>query len=138
MVEGVRLIEEAYASNWQPELVLYSRQISARGSTLLEQLSSAGAEVEETTPDLLASVSDTETPQGILAIFPARVLPLPDPLNFVLIVDSLRDPGNLGTLLRSAAAAGCQAALLTPGTTDPFAPKVLRAAMGAHFRLPLQ
>jgi hypothetical protein len=57
--------------------------------------------------------------------------------DFVLIADQVRDPGNLGTLLRTAAAAGVQAVLLAPGTTDAFAPKVLRAGMGAHFLLPL-
>jgi len=67
-----------------------------------------------------------------------RQLALPEPLDFVLICDNLRDPGNLGTLLRSAAAAGVQTALLSPGTTDAFAPKVVRAGMGAHFRLPVQ
>ena len=55
----------------------------------------------------------------------------------MLIVDNLRDPGNLGTILRTAAAGGVQAVMLTPGTTDPFAPKVVRAGMGAHFRLPI-
>jgi hypothetical protein len=67
---------------------------------------------------------------------------LPEPvtpaeLDFLLVADRLRDPGNLGTLLRTAAAAGVQAAVVTPGTTDPFAPKVVRAGMGAHFYLPV-
>jgi TrmH family RNA methyltransferase len=59
-------------------------------------------------------------------------------LNFVLIPDQIRDPGNLGTLLRSAAAAGVQAVFLPPETTDAFAPKVVRSGMGAHFRLPIK
>ncbi len=62
---------------------------------------------------------------------------LPDRLDFLLVADELRDPGNLGTLLRSASAAGVQAVALTPGTTDAFNPKVVRAGMGAHFRLPV-
>jgi TrmH family RNA methyltransferase len=66
-----------------------------------------------------------------------RRQPLPTELHFVLVADNLRDPGNLGPLLRTAAASGAQAALLSPGTTDAFAPKVLRAGMGAHFRLPV-
>ena len=64
--------------------------------------------------------------------------PLPKQLNFVLIVDNLRDPGNLGTILRTAAAANVDAVLLAPGTTDAFAPKVLRAGMGAHFQIPIR
>jgi tRNA(Leu) C34 or U34 (ribose-2'-O)-methylase TrmL len=65
-------------------------------------------------------------------------LPIPDLPNFILIPDQIRDPGNLGTLLRSAAATGVQAVLLPPETTDAFAPKVVRSGMGAHFRLPIR
>jgi TrmH family RNA methyltransferase len=62
---------------------------------------------------------------------------LPFSINFLLIADEVRDPGNLGTMLRSAAAFGVQAVALTPGCADVFAPKVLRAGMGAHFHLPI-
>jgi TrmH family RNA methyltransferase len=75
----------------------------------------------------------------LLAIFPIPELPTPRvraPL--FVVVDGVRDPGNLGTLLRSAAAAGATAAFLAPGTVDPFNPKVVRAGMGAHFRLPIR
>jgi RNA methyltransferase, TrmH family len=137
VVEGVRLAEEALAAGWQPELVLYSEQLSERGRAVAQGFAQLGAEAWELSPRLMDSLADTESPQGLLAVFPARRLPLPEPLDFVLICDNLRDPGNLGTLLRSAAAAGAQAALLSPGTTDAFAPKVLRAGMGAHFRLPV-
>ncbi len=58
-------------------------------------------------------------------------------MDFVLICDGIRDPGNLGTLLRTADAANVQAVFLTDGTTDPFAPKVMRSGMGAHFHLPI-
>jgi TrmH family RNA methyltransferase len=71
-------------------------------------------------------------------VFPYLDLPLPETPDFVMVADQVRDPGNLGTLLRSAAAAGVQAALLAHGTTDPYSPKVLRAGMGAHFRLPVR
>ncbi|MCL5611119.1 MAG: RNA methyltransferase [Chloroflexi bacterium] len=86
---------------------------------------------------MLQSLSETETSQGILAVLEFTNLPIPDSLNFVLILDSIRDPGNLGALLRSADAAGVQAVLIPPETTDAFAPKVARAGMGAHFRLPI-
>jgi len=137
VVEGVRLVEEALNNGWQPQCVFFSDQLSARGKNLLAGFSQSGADVEEITPRLMESLSETEAPQGILAIFARRSLPLPEQLNFVLILDNLRDPGNLGTLLRSASAAGVQAALLTPGTVDAFSPKVLRSGMGAHFRLPV-
>lgn len=137
VVEGVRLVEEALASGWPAEQVLFSAQVSPRGREVVEQFARRGAEVCEVTPEVMQALSDTGTPQGLLAVLPARTLPLPETLDFALIVDTLRDPGNLGTLLRSAVAAGVQAVLLSPGTTDAFAPKVLRAGMGAHFRLPV-
>jgi TrmH family RNA methyltransferase len=71
------------------------------------------------------------------AVLNLAPLPIPPSPDFVLIADQIRDPGNLGTLLRTAAAAGVQAVLLAPETTDAFAPKVVRAGMGAHFRLPI-
>ena len=137
VVEGVRLVEEALAAGWQPELVLHSSQLSERGQAVVEGFAGKGAEVIEVLPRLMDSLTGTETPQGLLAVFPQRRPALPKKLDFVLIADNLRDPGNLGTLLRTAAAAGAQAALLSPGTADAFAPKVLRAGMGAHFRLPV-
>jgi TrmH family RNA methyltransferase len=87
---------------------------------------------------LMKSLSETETPQGILAVLEFTQFPIPNFPNFILIPDQIRDPGNLGTLLRSAAATGVQAVLLPPETTDAFAPKVVRSGMGAHFRLPIR
>ena len=137
VVEGVRLVEEAVKANWQFQFVLFSDGLSERGKQLVNTLTAKQIEVEETSGDLLQNVSETETPQGILAVLKLDNLPIPDSPNFILIPDQIRDPGNLGTLLRTAAAAGVQAALLPPETTDAFAPKVLRAGMGAHFQLPI-
>lgn len=137
VVEGVRLVEEAVKANWQFQFVLFSDGLSERGKELIQTITASQIEVEETSGDLLQNVSETETPQGILAVLQLSNLPIPDSPNFVLIPDQIRDPGNLGTLLRTAAAAGVQAALLPPETTDAFAPKVLRAGMGAHFQLPI-
>ncbi len=135
VAEGVRLVEEAVRAGWQAELVMYSDTLSSRGRALLEQLAGCGLPLEQLSPDLMEWVSDTAAPQGILAVFKRRSLPLPEALDFILVVDSLRDPGNMGTLLRTAAAVGTQAVLLAPNTCDAFSPKVLRAGMGAHFRL---
>ena len=137
VVEGVRLVEEAVKANCQFQFVLFSDGLTERGKELVKTLTANQIEVEETSGDLLQNLSETETPQGILAVLPLADLPIPDSPNFILIPDQIRDPGNLGTLLRSAAAAGVQAALLPPETTDAFAPKVLRSGMGAHFRLPI-
>ncbi len=138
VAEGVRLVEEAANSHWEFRFALYDSTLSERGLSLVKTLQSRGVECEAVTPELMKSLSETETPQGILAVLPFTDLPIPDSQTFILIPDQIRDPGNLGTLIRSAAAAGVQAVLLPPETTDAFAPKVVRAGMGAHFRLPIR
>jgi TrmH family RNA methyltransferase len=137
VVEGVRLVEEGWLSGCEAEFVLFSGQLSQRGHEVVHGLEQAGTETLQVDPRLLEAAAGTETPQGLLAVFHRRDFPIPDRLDFALITDNVRDPGNLGTLLRSAAAAGVQAAFLSPGTADAFAPKVLRAGMGAHFRMPI-
>ncbi len=137
LAEGVRLVEEAVIGNWGFRFVLYSDELSERGKKLVEKLEEEKIEVEEVESSLLQSLSETETSQGILAVIELKQLPIPNSPNFILIPDSIRDPGNLGTLLRTADAAGVQVVLIPPETTDAFAPKVVRAGMGAHFRLPI-
>lgn len=138
VVEGVRLVEEAVNGNWGIRFVLFDETLSERGGLQVEVLRSRGVDVEEVSASLMKSLSETETPQGVLAVLEFSQLPLPDSPTFILIPDQIRDPGNLGTLLRSAAAAGAQAVILPPDTTDAFAPKVVRSGMGAHFRLPIR
>ena len=93
--------------------------------------------MEEIAAYLMDGLTDTETSQGILAVIRRKELPLPPDGDFFVIADTIRDPGNLGTLIRTCAAAGVEGLFLTPGSVDPFAPKVLRAGMGAQFRLPI-
>ena len=91
-------------------------------------------------PDaLFATVSATETPQGVIGVFPMpewedlRTAPV-----LAVVADGIQDPGNLGTIIRSAAASGASAVLYTHGTVDPYNPKVVRAAAGAHFQVPVR
>jgi len=135
LAEGVRLIEEALSAKWPIRFVLYSDGLSERGMALVGKLKDAGHDVDDVAGDLLGAASETETPQGIMAVLELETLPIPEGPNFILIPDQIRDPGNLGTLIRTAAAARVQAVLLPPETTDAFAPKVVRAGMGAHFWL---
>ena len=137
VTEGVRLVEEAVISNWRFRFALYDETLSERGRLQVESLRSKGVDVEEVSASVMKSISETEAPQGILAVLETTRLPIPQSSNFILIPDQIRDPGNLGTLLRSAAASGVQAVLIPSETTDAFAPKVLRSGMGAHFRLPI-
>ena len=138
VAEGVRLVEEALRAKWPFRFVLAGESLSERGSALVAELQSRGVETEIVANNLMQSISKTETSQGILAVLEHVQLPVPQALSFVLIIDQIRDPGNLGTLLRTAAAAGVQVVLLPPETAEAFAPKVVRAGMGAHFRLPIQ
>jgi TrmH family RNA methyltransferase len=138
IVEGVRLAEEALQANWEPLLVLYTQEISPRGKEIVEEFIRKHYPVEEVTPPVMKSAAETDTPQGILIVLRISERPLPSNPDFLLILDSLRDPGNVGTILRTAAAAGVQAVLMSPGTADAFSPKVVRAAMGAHFHLPVR
>jgi TrmH family RNA methyltransferase len=137
VVEGVRLAEEAAKAEVRPAEVLFSSDLSPRGRELVNTFSTTGIVVDEVDPHILHSLSDTDTPQGILVVLPQPVTHLPEDWDLLLVLDQIRDPGNLGTMLRSAGAAGVQGVILTPGSVDVFSPKVVRAGMGAHFRLPL-
>ena len=137
VVEGVRLVEEVLTAERRPEFVLYTDGLSNRGQQTVDRFSSLGIDVFPVAPQVMQAASDTQTPQGILAVLPIPVREMPSDLNFALVLDSVRDPGNLGTLLRTALAAGVDAVLLPPGSVDPFSPKVVRAGMGAHLKLPI-
>jgi len=137
IVEGVRLCEEALKSGIPPRLVFYSETCSARGLELVQQAGTAGSKVLFVKHDILDALSDTETTQGLLMVMQTHPLPLPQTLDFVLVIDQVRDPGNLGTILRTAMAAGAQAVFCTPGSVDAWSPKVVRSAMGAHFYVPI-
>jgi TrmH family RNA methyltransferase len=141
LVEGVRLIHDAWQSGVRPELVFsVPAQMAANeaGGKLLHLMMQAQVECLACTPAVFARLVETVTPQGIAAVAPLPRLPLPADPTLTLVLDQVRDPGNAGTLLRSAEAAGVSQVLFAPNTVDPFNDKVLRAGMGAHFRLPLR
>lgn len=139
VIEGVRLVEEAIRAEAPVRLALHTANLDARGRAALDRLARLGAEIREVTPRLMAAASDTQTPQGLLAVVPLPTADrlLPTDLSFVIVLDRIADPGNLGTILRAADAANADAAFLAPGTVDAHNPKVVRAAMGAHFHLPI-
>lgn len=137
VIEGVRLIEEAQSANWGINSVFFTESLTDRGRRLLKVITETKAKLEPISSNVMQAISDTTNPQGILAVLEMKSLTIPDYLDFVLILDRLRDPGNLGTILRTAAAANVQAVFLTAGSVDAFSPKVLRAGMGAHFRMPI-
>ena len=133
LVEGEVMIREALGCGLQPFAVLAEEKYGA----LAEALEARGARAYAVPRSLLESVCETRTPQGVCACFaapePARLEALPDA---VVALDGVQDPGNVGTIWRTADAAGFGALMLGAGSADPLSPKVLRAAMGSGFRLP--
>lgn len=137
------MVLEALQSEAELEVVLYDREFAASSehTKLLKRLARAGYRCLEVPSPELNRAAATVTPPGILAIARQHKINLESLLAnqevFLLVADGVQDPGNLGTMLRTAAAARCTGALLTTGTVDPYNEKAVRAAMGALFYLPV-
>ena len=142
LAEGVRMIGDALQCGVQPVVAFYdplATEPNPAAAALLAMLEAGGTDCQPCTPEVFATLTSTVTPQGLVAVLPLPLnRPFPTPITFALVLDAVRDPGNAGTLLRSAAAAGVQGVIFGPQTVDPFNDKVLRAGMGAHFRVPLR
>jgi len=142
LVEGVRLVEEALASPLSVECVFHvEADPDSRLARVVETAESDGIPTQGITQKELDAICDTRTPQGVVAVARTPTWTEEDVWKSgtgdVVVVDNVRDPGNLGTLLRSAEAAGARGALLTAGTVELTNPKVVRGSMGAFFRLPV-
>ncbi|AKL94508.1 tRNA/rRNA methyltransferase SpoU [Clostridium aceticum] len=142
MIEGIRIIEECILHEVPIEYLLYTEDVEAvqGGRELLERgiKKYKSYEVEK---KLFDTLSHTETPQGIMAVVNIQDHSL-DTLNikedaFFLILDRIQDPGNMGTIIRTAEAAGADAVVLTKGCVDPYNNKTIRATMGALFHIPI-
>jgi len=140
VAEGVRTVEELLRSPVHADGALVSPVLAAtpRGSALLESVRATGIPVLEVDEKEFASASSTDSPQGILVV---GEIPQHDPAQLalgdharVLVLDGVQDPGNVGTLLRTAAAFGVDVTLAMPDTVDLWNAKVVRSAMGALFR----
>lgn len=144
VVEGVRAVEELLRSPLVVEGALVSPVLESapRGAALRAALAAHGVPITDVDEATFASAADTETPQGVLAVarVPDRVLddlaPSPGATVRLLVLDALQDPGNVGTILRTAAALGFDGTVAMPGTVDLWNAKVVRSAMGAHFSHP--
>lgn len=140
LLEGVRLVRDALQSGAQVRELYFAPELAAANPDAQQLLTAAAAQVDclACSAAVLATLTETITPQGIVAVATLPHLPLRTVVDFVLILDQVRDPGNAGTLLRTAEAAGVSLVIFGPETVDPFNAKVLRAGMGAHFRLPMR
>jgi TrmH family RNA methyltransferase len=145
LVEGVRLVEEAMEAGLRITGAVVSPALgrTTRGGVLRAALESHAVPVQDVSTAILDQLADTESPQGIVAVVeprrwsPEDVLPADGGAATVLVIDGVQDPGNVGTLLRTAHALGACATVVLRGTADVWAPKTLRAAMGATFRHPI-
>ena len=141
LAEGVRLVEEAVGVPGMIESAVYSPLLekNARGQELLASLAASGVQLETVTDAELERLADTQHPQGIVAVVRAPRWGLTDikaRMGPVLVLDGVQDPGNTGTMLRTALALGAAGVMALPGTVEVTNPKVLRGSMGAVFRLP--
>ena len=140
--EGVRAVDELLRSPIAPLGVLVAPQLleAPRGAALAEAIRRSGCVVEEVAARDFHTAAETESPQGVLAIapIPARTLDQVEAADGLrlLVLDALQDPGNVGTILRTAAALGATATVALPGTVDLWNAKVVRSAMGALFHHP--
>ena len=145
VIEGARLLAEALRSSIRPLEIFLTQafvQADRAGGVLLSQLN-AGLDAEVkvffVTETVMRKMAGTVTPQGIIAVTPIpNLLPDTHVTPLWLIPDQIRDPGNLGTILRTAWAAGVTEVLIPAGSVDYTQPKVVRAAMGAHYHLPIR
>lgn len=133
LIEGEKLVQDALTADFELSYCLYDPQ---RCSDLAARIAAAGGTCKTAAEHVIAAASEVKTHQGIVA---AAKLPAQSPMNTPLLaLDGVQDPGNLGTLLRTAEAAGFGGALLGEGTADPFSPKAMRGSMGAVLRLPVE
>jgi TrmH family RNA methyltransferase len=143
LAEGVRLVEEAHAAGLDIRGVLVgpALEATARGKSLKAALASSGVRMHEVPSDALSELADTEHPQGIIAVISPPRWSLDHitvrPQDTLLALDGVQDPGNVGTIVRTAFSLGARGVIALPGTAELTNPKVLRSAMGASFRLPV-
>ncbi len=136
VAEGLRWLRDVLAMGQAVSELYVDQALLAETTTeSAELLAQIDAPIYAVTPQVMQHISGLETPAGIVIVLPLATVRLAPTPSLLLIGDCIQNPGNLGTLLRTAAAAGADGILLTPGCVDLFNPKVVRAAMGAHLRL---
>lgn len=143
LIEGLRLCKEFLSSDWKAEMVLFSSEFaeSTAGQKLIEEFSKRGSQVFRVKKMDIEKLADTETPQGIVAVVKKKKFTLSkdflEKASLLLALDNIRDPGNLGTMIRTADASGADGILLSNGCVELYNPKVIRSTMGSIFHVPV-
>ncbi len=137
-VEGVRIVREALQdAEAQIECLVVSQSFEEKNQSFVDDLDKNGKTVYIVKDGLFSDLCDTETPQGIAAVLHMTKPTIqPQTLSYLLVLDGVSEPGNLGTMIRTAEAAGIEAVLLLKGCVDLYNPKVVRSTMGSLFRVP--
>ncbi|HBV98805.1 MAG: hypothetical protein JL50_11795 [Peptococcaceae bacterium BICA1-7] len=150
LIEGARFVEEALKSEWPVEILVYSGDFpeSGRWSGIADAARRLSIRIMAVTGKVMKELASTETPQGVMALCSMKGRRVEDILagppgrgegkqTLLVVADGVSDPGNLGTIIRSADAFGADGAILTRGTVDPYNSKVLRSTMGSIFHVPV-
>lgn len=143
VAEGLKTVIEGLDTAHAPRILMHGPDAAASPMTrrAITATLAAGGEVIEVTHDILAKVSRRDNPQAVVGVFPQMLAALPDvlpgPAACVVALHRVRDPGNLGTIIRTADAAGCGAVILVGACCDPFGVEAVRATMGSIFAVPI-
>lgn len=140
-IEGIRSIDQCIKSNGKIEYIVYSKDLLSKdGEDFLSDIKNKDYDFYEVPEKIFKSISDTDNPQGILAVIKFNEYLLNDIFkenNFLIILDKVQDPGNLGTIIRTADAFGANGVIVTSGCVDVYNPKTIRSTMGSIFQIPI-
>jgi RNA methyltransferase, TrmH family len=137
IVEGAHVVDELLKSNWDIQTLVFTHEAAESLTIIIETAARRKIPIDTLNQKVFYKLSDTESPQGVLAVvgLPKNDLGMIISHSRILIADGVADPGNLGTMVRTAAAFGFGGFITTPGSADLFAPKTVRATQGAIFHL---
>lgn len=138
LIEGFRFIEEALKSKFEVPMIFISESHKSRFESFdIESKLQKDTKVYWVSEQVLKLLSDTETPQGIVAVVDNRELNVENKEGFYVLVDKVQDPGNMGTIIRTAHASKALGVIITKGTVDIYNEKTLRSTMGSIFHVPV-
>lgn len=138
LIEGFRFVSEALSSNFNVPIIFLSEKVQEKWNDFKLQLKICeDTKIYLVTDKIFNYISNTDNPQGIAAVVDNRKVNVKNEDGFYVLVDKVQDPGNMGTIIRTAHAAGALGIILTKGTVDIYNEKTLRATMGSIFHIPI-